>query len=219
VALIGELPNTEAASRGIHLPTHQTVFAAAREIVAADYLTVHPGMSADILRRALERANIGAQGKDPILAEAMHRIIREVLIPSLPLLTLARVLVDAGVSVALIGSWPGLSGERIRCVPFDTYTTRDWDDVAVLAHLAPEGAVSPLSWDAVTAGVPVISPEHASDKHFGSITELLKPDIEFAHPRPAHYLTTIKSLLGDTARRAKVSSAARERLSELAANS
>ncbi|HVT82507.1 MAG TPA: hypothetical protein VHM90_17835, partial [Phycisphaerae bacterium] len=57
-AMVAELPPSDPGSLGIQLPTHLAVFAAARELIAEDYLAVHPAMTGDILRRALSRAGI-----------------------------------------------------------------------------------------------------------------------------------------------------------------
>ena len=61
VALIADLPATDAESLGITLPTHQAVFAAAHAMISDDYLTVHPGIAPDLLRRALTRAGVDPQ--------------------------------------------------------------------------------------------------------------------------------------------------------------
>ena len=108
VAMIADLPASDAASLGIELPTHQAVFAAAVDLITADYLAVHPGMAPDLLRRALARAGVDPQTQDTALQDSMLRIVRDVLIPALPPLILADALASHGIPLTLIGDWPGL---------------------------------------------------------------------------------------------------------------
>jgi hypothetical protein len=216
VAMIADLPASDAASLGIELPTHQAVFAAACDLVRADYLTLHPGMAPDLLRRTLTRAGVDPQTQDVALKEPMLRIIREVLIPSLPPLALAETLVNQGIALTLIGHWPGLeqrikgneSAHHARIVPFEDYTRAQWHDVAVLAHLSPSGTVSPLLWDAIAAEVTAVAPDHPSDRHPGSLATLLAPESQYARSSPQQFVASLKSLLRDSTRRQKLSAAA-----------
>ena len=211
VALIADLPRIRAEALEIVLPKHQAVYAAARSLIAEEFLTVHAGSAPDLLRRALARAGAGSGGgveKDAALGEPMLRMIRDVLIPAVPVLTLARMLVDQGISVTLIGDWPDFEiregdGDRVKIQPFGHAESNVWREIAVLAHLSPSGVVSPVLWDAVAAAVAVIGPEHPSDRQFGAITDLLKSNAEFCHPRPQQFLSGIKNLLRDNAQRRK----------------
>ena len=114
----------------------------------ADRLTVLRGgirvgefPTADVLRRAFGRANVTpAQQADPALREPMLRLVRDVLIPAVPVVALARALAAAQVPVTLIGDWPDLetpAGDgRFRRIGFEG-AAGAWDEVAVLAHLSP----------------------------------------------------------------------------------
>ena len=216
IALIADLPAHDMKSLGIDLPTHQAVYAAARELILADYLTVHPGMASDLLRRALSRAGVDPKIDDPNLREPMLRVLRDALIPALPLLTLCQHLGPLS-AITLIGDWPAIippPNTDLRIIPFDCYKTTLWDDVALLAHLSPQGTFSPILWDALAARVPIVTPQHASDRQAGSLVKILKPDAEFFHPSPQNYLSTVKSLLRDAPRREKIATAAADRLAK-----
>lgn len=219
VALIADLPATDAESLKIELPTHQAVFAAATDLIAADFLTVRPEMGADLLRRALLRAKVDPKIDDPGLKEPMLRIIRDVLIPAVPLAELAAALAAENIALTLIGDWPGIerrlsraTSGQVRMVPFAQLADSTWDDVALLAHLSPEGTVSPILWDAVAAGVALAAPKHASDGFEGSLATLLTPEKEYARPLAKDYLATIRSLLRDGSRREKLSVDAKQSL-------
>ncbi|MCL2645777.1 MAG: hypothetical protein FWD61_02090 [Phycisphaerales bacterium] len=159
VAVIGDLPAMDLVTLGIELPTHQEIFVAARAIVEEEYLTVHFHSAADVLRRALARAKV--TGNDDALAERMLRIIRDALIPSVPLLTLAKKLREEKFDVELVGEWPGMQSS--------TNWAPAWEKVGVLVHLSPWGVVSPLVMEAVAVGVRIVAPEHPSDKQAGSL--------------------------------------------------
>jgi hypothetical protein len=216
VAVIGDLPCVSAEALGLILPTHQAVYAAARCILEGEFLTAHPGAAADVLRRAFGRANVTpAQQADPALREPMLRLVRDVLIPAVPVVALARALAAAQVPVTLIGDWPDLetpAGDgRFRRIGFEG-AAGAWDEVAVLAHLSPAGTVSPLVWNAVAAGVAVAAPEHPADAEAGALPALLRPDAEYVHPRPGQFLTAVKALLRDAGQRQRVAAAALARL-------
>ncbi len=203
VALLADLPPMDAQTLAIQLPTHQAVFSAARDLIAGDYLAVHPGMASDILRRALSRAGVDPKTQDPGLGEPMLRIIRDVLIPHLPLVTLAETLAALDVPLLLLGDWPSdqlaADGSKIAAIPFADYSHRSWDEVALFAHLSPAGIVSPFFWEAVAAGICIAAPEHPADTQPGALPSLL-PAAAFAHISPNAYVAQLKQLLRDAAR-------------------
>ncbi len=216
VALIADLPKSSAKSLEIVLPTHEAVYAAARSLVAEEFLTVHAGSAPDLLRRALARAGAGSAEKDAALGEPMLRLIRDVLIPTVPPLTLARLLADQGIAVTLIGDWPDFEareadGDRVRMQSFGQPVRETWREVAVLAHLSPLGVVSPLIWEAVAAEIAIVAPEHPSDRQFGALASLLKPNAEFSHLPPQQFVTGIKNLLRDNAQRKKIADSTKQR--------
>jgi hypothetical protein len=150
----------------------------------------------------------------------MLRLIRDLLIPVVPLMTLARILLDEGIAVSLIGDWPELEippgqRERVRILAFQD--PDPWREVAVLAHLSPLGIVSPLVWEAVAAGVAIVAPEHPSDAQFGALPSLLKPEVEYQRLRNPQWITGLKSLLKDGALRQKLAVAAQARRDALLA--
>jgi len=210
VALFADLPPMDADALAIQLPTHQAVFAAARELIAADFLTVHPGMTADLLRRALSRAGVDPRTEDPALREPMLRIIRDVLIPHLPAVCLAEALAAQDVPLLLLGDWSGaeLPAQTSKVVPFTGYSPACWQEVAAFAHLSPTGAVPPFLWEAVAAGICIAAPQHPADAQAGAITALLAPGDDFAHGPPAAYLSTLKQLLRDATRRDRLAAGA-----------
>jgi hypothetical protein len=216
VALIGDPPLIEAESLGIDLPTHRAVYAAAREMIEEDYLAVHVGQAEDILRRALGRVGVpceGAEAVDPALREPMLRIVRDVLIPTLPVRRLVEELMEQHVPLRLVGDWPGMNipaGDSVAMTPFATMgDMRDlWEDVAIVAHLSPTGVVSPLLLHAAADGVTIVSPHHPTDRHGGALATLLTPDVEYAAPMPQQLVGTIKALLKDGVRRGKLLQAA-----------
>jgi hypothetical protein len=213
IALIADLSPIDKQSLAIELPTHQAVFAAAREMILADYLTIHPGMAADLLRRALTRAGVDPKVDDPALQYPMLRILRDLLIPCLPVLHLAQELA-ATCALALIGDWPDFPAQPksdVRKISFESYSGSAWEDVALVAHLSPQGTFSPILWEALPAGVPIVAPQHSADRHAGSLAKLLEPDVHFAHPAAHHFISTLKSLLRDGPRREKIAQAARNR--------
>jgi len=159
------------------LPTHQEIFTAARAIVEEEYLTVHFHSASDVLRRAMARANVS--GEDDVLQQRMLRIIRDILIPAVPLLMLAQKLRDEKFDVKLIGEWPGA----------EPNWSSAWEKIGVLVHLSPWGVVSPLIADAIKAGVQVIAPEHPSDKQAGSLSG------DFARVPARQLISTIKRFL------------------------
>jgi hypothetical protein len=151
---------------------------------------------------------------DPALKEPMLRIVREVMIPALPLLNLAEVLVREGLPLTLIGDWPGrqLPLADVRNMALENYTPAAWDEVAVLVHLSPEGTFSPMLWDAVAAHVALAAPVHATDRSAGALATILTAETDFAHPQPQRLRETIKSLVRDAARREKLAAAAARHL-------
>jgi len=69
----------------------------------------------------------------------MLRIVRDVLIPALPALTLADVLVRAGLPLTLIGDCRAATAAGGRAHRFaESYTSRV-GRCGVLAHLSPRG--------------------------------------------------------------------------------
>ena len=215
VAIIGDLPRISINALEIVLPTHQAVYAAARELIAQDYLTLHTGAAPDLLRRAFSKAGIpAAQAEDPALRGLMLRLVRDLLLPAMTRMSLATALVEERISVTLIGEWPEWEtrpGTDVRIVPFASQPEERWREVAVLAHVAPDGAVSPLMWEAVAAGVPLIAAEQATDAWPGSIAALLAQDA-YAHPRPGQYFPVLRGLLNDASQRQKLASAALQML-------
>ena len=221
VALIGDLPASDAATLKIELPTHLAVFTAACDLITDEWLSVHPALAPDILRRALARANVsaGPDGPtDPALREPMLRIVRDVLIPTLPLLVAVEKFTDENVPLRLIGDWPGITPtENIVVEPFpawheDGMPALAWSDAAILFHLSPTGTIPPLLWHAIAAGIALLAPQHPTDASTVALPTLLKPNTEFAHPSPSQWLTTLKSLLRDADRRTRLATAARARL-------
>jgi hypothetical protein len=220
VALIADLPVSDAGALGVDLPTHQAVFGAAREIIGEDYLRAHPGMSGDIVRRALARAGVDAKTDDPALKEPMVRIVREVLIAAVPVLTLAGVLVREGLPLLLVGDWPGLQVPLadMRQVSLEGYTAGAWEDVAVCVHFSPQGTFSPILWEAAAAGVAIVSPAPAQSatgtKPAGLLREILRPERDFAEPAGKNLVATIKALGRDVPRRERLVASAGERLAQ-----
>ena len=213
VALIGDLAPTNAATLKVELPTHLAVFAAASELVREEYLTIHPGMAADVLRRALGRAGVHAKTEDTALQAPMLRMIREVLIPSVPPLVLAGELAAQGVAVTLIGDWPGadsiVGGGDVRQVAFEAYEPAVWGDVALLVHHSPEGTFSPLVWEAMAAGVALVISAHAGEKTEGSLGGMLEADKHYARAGAGNWLRVVKGLLRDADRRERLVDGAR----------
>ncbi len=199
VALVGDLMEMDMEAMGITLPTHQAVFVAAHEMVAADYLGVHVGQAGDILRRALSRAEVAvtAEGAaDPSLREPMLRIVRDVIIPNVPLMTLARELMREKVALRLIGEWPGFEGsEAVVVEKFAKSGGNVWGDVAVLVVLSPTGMVSPVVLEGAMAGTAMVSPAGAWDKWEGGLSSLLKAEVEFARPGAKQFLKVVKERL------------------------
>jgi hypothetical protein len=201
VALVADLPKTDATSLGVQLPTHQAVHAAASALIIDDYLNVTFHSAADILRRALSKAGVSpsAAASDSGLGEPMLRIIRDVLIPSLPLLTLARTLFQSEIPLRLVGDWPNLDlpmgGPRVVIESLGAFSVlRDrWADTAAVVHLSPWGTFSPIALDAAAAGVPVIAPRHPSDAFAGSLPMVLGPALE--RPQANQLVATIKSVV------------------------
>jgi hypothetical protein len=217
VALIGDLPRLSMEALAIALPTHQAIYAAARKLVAQDYLAVHAGSAPDLLRRALSRAGIGKA--DPSLTEPMMRLVRDLLVPYIPPLALAEALVDGGMAVSLVGDWPEWESgpsKLARLVPFAASAAERWAEVAVLVHLSPTGTLSPLLGEAIACDIPVVAPEHPADALPGSLATLLKPDHQYLRPRPAQLLTAIRGLLGDAPRRQALAVAAQRALVAIA---
>ncbi|HUO08745.1 MAG TPA: hypothetical protein VM008_10625 [Phycisphaerae bacterium] len=228
VAMIGDLPAMDAAALGIQLPTHLAVYAAAREIIEEDYLSVHVGAAVDVLRRALVRAkvSVGADGAtDPSLRDPMLRVVRDVLIPNVPLLMMAEKLAGDGIALRLVGDWTGFdagggqaTGRNVVVEAFPAWHEGEsggvnaWGDVAVLVHLSPTGSLSPLVWDAVGAEVAVLSPQHPTDSMAGALPGLLKAGVEFAQPSAGQVVATVKALLRDGERRGAMVAAAKLRL-------
>jgi len=197
------------------------VFAAARELINADYLTVHPGMAPDILRRALSRAGVDPKADDPALKQPMLRVIRDVLIPALPVLTLIGELARQGHALTLIGAFPGLQTTLadVRIIPLQQYTPAVWDDVALYVHFSPQGTFSAHLWDAVAAQVAIVTPQprtadewslpgvFVSQRAHGTPGAGQKghaPELEIAVPAPNQLLSSIKALLNDPPRRQKL---------------
>jgi hypothetical protein len=227
IALVADLPRTSPEALGLVLPTHVAVDAAARALIADDFLTVHAGSAPDLLRRALDRAQIdGAAREDPTLRDPMLRLIRDMLIPAIPLLTLVRTLVTEGFPLTLIGDWPDLDlpaalGSPSASSPdsghvqrFSFHETDPWRDVAGLFHFMPEGTVSPLLWDAVGKGIAIFSPEHPSDPQPGSLATLLAPDRDYCRPRRSQWLTALRNFLRDYEFRGRLQASALLRLDQ-----
>jgi hypothetical protein len=167
IALVGDLPRLSAEALGITLPTHQAVYAAARGIVEEEYLTVHDGQAADILRRAIARARVPAEAAgDPALDGPMRRLVRHVLIPHLPLLRLARLLRDARppVSVKIIGDWPEATDLSITPFPQTASEAEQlWADVAMLVMPARTAETPSLAVHAEACGVRTVRLERPSE--------------------------------------------------------
>jgi hypothetical protein len=199
VVMIADLPRTDAASLGVQLPTHQAVHAAASALIVEDYLAVNFNSAADILRRALAKAGVsaGAAESDAGLQEIMLRIIRDVLIPALPVVTLARTLFQQDIPLRLIGDWPGIEAWGGTVVEsFNTFAGlgERWRNAAAVVHLSPWGTVSPIILEAAAAGVPVIAPRHPTDGFAGALPQLL--GAAFLHrPQPQQLVPTIKSVI------------------------
>ena len=211
VAMIADLASTDMATLGIQLPTHQSVFMAARELILADYLTVHPGLAGDLLRRALSRAGVDSRVEDPALKEPMLRIIRDVLIPALPLLRLAAELAREGIPLSLIGDWPNLEivpPADVEVFAFENVTPATWSRVALLVHESPGGTFSPYLFEAMATGVPVMRVPPASTLTAGTFPEWLVAEKDFAQAAPHQFIGTVKALLRDPSRRTKLSEAA-----------
>ncbi|MGN6369108.1 MAG: hypothetical protein ACTHN5_12675 [Phycisphaerae bacterium] len=221
VALVGDLSDIDPQTLKIELPTHLAVFAAARDIITDEWLSVHPALAPDILRRALARAHVasGPDGpSDPALREPMLRIVRDVLIPTLPLHIAVEKIASEKIALRLVGDWPSFTPTDATAIePFPPFQQNDdasatlWSDVALLVHLSPTGTISPVLWQAVAAGVAIVSPQHPADAAAGSLAALMKPNAEFAHPSAAQWLATLRSLLRDADRRSKFAAAARAR--------
>jgi hypothetical protein len=219
IAILGDLSPIDPASLTIQLPTHLAVYAAARDHIADEYLTIHVNAASDILRRALARANVTARhdgAADPALRDPMLRVIRDVLIPTLPLLTLAETLANQNLPLRLIGDWTGFHapGADVTLEPFPAWNNGKpgaeihWNDCAILLHLSPAASVSPYLWSAIANGVAIVAPQHPTDILAGSLPSLLKPNTEYARPTPAQLFATLKLLLRDSDRRSQLVAAA-----------
>jgi hypothetical protein len=196
VALIADLPRVSPEALDLVLPTHVTIYAAARELIAQDYLAVHPGFAPDLLRRALAKAGVmGSQAEDPALREPMYMLIRDVLAPVVPLLTLAQSLVEAGLALSLIGDWPELElrGD-VRKVPFEAPPAERWREVAVLLHHSPTGVWSPIVWEAWKV-MPVAGVLHGWDGQEGSLARTWAAGPEFVQVRSNQLIPTLKRLV------------------------
>ncbi len=201
IALLADLPITDPAALGIQLPTHLAVFAAAREMIVNDYLTVHPGMAADILRRALTRAGVDPKIDDPALKDAMLRIIRDVLIPAVPLLTLAVNLAKEGLPLLLIGDWLNLQlpvPSNVEFVRFEEMDGKAWARAGILVHLDPRGIVSATLLGATANGTRLVHAAHPTDRLAGSLPQYVTSEKDF--PAPQNLIATLKQWLRDPAR-------------------
>lgn len=202
IGLLADLSPTDPASLGIQLPTHLAVFAAARELVIAEHLAVHPGMAADILRRALARAGIDPKIEDPALKTPMLRVIRDILIPALPLLTLAVNLAKEGLPLLLIGDWTGLQlpvPTHAEIVDFERGAA---DGAGVMLHFDPCGRVSPVVWRRAALGAALVHAAHPTDRAAGSIRDYVESDKSFLPAQ--NFIAALKAGLRDPARLAQI---------------
>ncbi|HVT81322.1 MAG TPA: hypothetical protein VHM90_11760, partial [Phycisphaerae bacterium] len=150
--------------------------------------------------------------EDPALKEPMLRIIRDVLIPAVPPLTLAANLAREGLPLLLIGAWPNLHlpvPSDAQRISFDQYTPDAWGSAALLIHLSPEGTFSPLLLEAIAGGVAVAAPTHPTSAHAGAFPGGLAADRDFAQPAPRQLIAAVKTLLRDGARRERLATAAK----------
>jgi hypothetical protein len=185
VAVVGDLGVTAAEGLGVVLPTHQAVFAAARQIVEEEWATVHDGQVGDILRRALGRARVSAEAlADPALGDPMRKLVRHVLVPMVPVLELVKALRGGGVKVKLIGEWPEVSeGADMWKAPFAKEAgevEKMWEGVGVMVHFSPTGVVLPAEVEGVRRGVGVVAVEHSTDGARGAVGEVLRGAVRVA---------------------------------------
>ena len=223
VAIIGDLPVIDPEAIGFKLPTQIAVYAVARQILEDEYLTANVSSVPGIFRRALSRAGIpatAAEHADPAFIGPMQEAIRHVLLPAIPLLSMARMLVENQIALKLIGDWsPALAhfalpsqGVSRAGFPAMTEVEELFGDVAVVVHLSPTGAFSPLELAAPSCGVPLVAVAHASDALAGSLPQVLQAEAQFAHPRANQLLPTLKALLRDSGKRLALAQAAAEAL-------
>jgi len=213
VALLGDLPSLDPEVHGLKLPSHAAVWNAARDLILEDPLAIHGGMLPDLLRRAQARA--GVELVDAELAASIGRGIRHVLAVSGVAIGLARLLVEAGLTVRCIGSgWdiPETQGLALQITPMPP--TRAalatlWSQAALLLHYNAAGVVHPLVLHAACSDVALVAPEHPRAGDPGGLATLLAPGRACLNPTRHKTVQAVKDLLRDGTRRQALADTAR----------
>jgi len=219
VALVGDVASVDPEQYGLNLPSHVDVWQAACAIVREEALHTRAAAPADILRRAQQRAHVDLQ--DAVVADSLERGIRDILLPSLTLWTVATQLGQAGIALKLIGrGWDepkaaaALPGGAVVTLPDGAGAV--WEEVAVALWIAPDGHVAPLLLEAPFFGVALVGLHQtagaASAESGGGMWELLTPPQQAVAAKPGQLVATLRSLLREGPRRQSLALAAAEHI-------
>jgi hypothetical protein len=155
-----------------------------------------------------------------VLADALTRALRDVMLPAMAWLAAAEALSSAGVPLKLVGyGWDQakLAGPAVRAAWPAGESARQQlaalaENVAVVVHVTPVGVLSAAVLHAPLAGLPIVAPQHPLDSGPGALPTLLHAGSDFLRPAPVQLVSTVRMLLQDAGRRGALAESARGRL-------
>ena len=211
VGMIGDVPALDAGAYGFELPSHLAVWEAARKLIMEEPFEAYAHRAADLFRRAQRAAGVSIE--DAKVAEPMERAIRHGLMRAAVWVAVARLLIEAGLPVRLIGRGWESHGLKASVVGFGT-PTEMFDGLAAVLQVHPAGMVDPLVLAAAGSGVAVVAVEHPRDGEIGGVAKLLEPAKECWRVRGRDLVGTLKQVLRDAGARGVVATAGGRRVRE-----
>jgi hypothetical protein len=214
VAILADIPTLDPAKYGLELPSHVELWQAACKLAKEEAWSIHPEMVSDIFRRAQRRA--GVTTTDPALVDSLERGIRQIMLASVPLLTMAEQLAEMGIDLKLIGEGWTQAAQKSQTtwLTSPAVTTASWndpelwEDVALVLHFSPDGSVHPALLEAPANGVTIVAVKHPVEGQAAGLGTILRANVDFALTTPTQMGPTLKGLLHAASKRQALAASA-----------
>lgn len=194
VAIAADLMPLDPETYRIDLPSHVALWRTLRTLIEYDPLGVHDEMTEDLLKRAQKQ--IGVHLEDAQLIQMLDLAVRHILLPGCVAVSLAQLLISAGLSLELFGNGWSAAGiqesAQVRIRPQWELAPQTWADTAVIIQAHPAGIVSPAVLHAAECGVKVVAPPHPRDAQPLSLQTYLK---DYPRPQKNQFVSTLKALI------------------------
>lgn len=216
VVAVSDAPPLDAASQGLTLGSHRSLWEIAQRMIKAEVERYTAADVQRILKRA--EAETGASFEDAAFRQDISDRINAVLGQTLVGRAAYEAAVQAGVPLAIAGrGWERYAELASACrgAPPGQGPSGVYASAKIVLHVDVTGNVTPQLLAAASSGAAVVARAHPTDQADCGLSQLLRPGSEvLTFTRHSEMIRHLKQLLNDEPARRAMAERARTRLAE-----